>query len=275
MKLGYLTSVAIIPLMMFATNFNQGNSQKNKDNNKEQKDHEERRGKGESEHGNGHAFKEKKQNEGNWNGKNDKSFKGNEGKKWKADDRWNDGKWDNERFDARMSKIKGHKKGKWVNERYYHGINWLNGANYYEVKGPKENKKVTLCHTPKGSDYPVTIKVSVNALQAHLNHGDYQGECKNWDKSSHSDTYWNTRTDYYNQYTQTTETLSFGEQLLALAINKLTGAKTQLTTLRPTLTATEISSREAAIINLQNDAYGLQQTLDRGNNNIATVNFVF
>lgn len=290
MRLGYLTSVAIIPLMMLTANFDQGNGQKNKGN-KEQKGHDEKGGKGENEHGekggkgeqehgdkghgNNHDYNNDKQKGKDWKGKEDKAYKDHGDKKWKMDDRWDDGKWDNERFDARMDKIKGHKKGKWVNERYYQGVNWWDGDKYNEVKGPKGNKKVTLCHKPNGSDYPVTISVSVNALQAHLNHGDYQGECKDWDRSKYSDTYWNTRTDYYNQYAQTTETLSFGEQLLALAIGKLTGARTQLTTLRPTLTATEINRREVAIINLQNDTYAMQQTLDRGNNSIATVNFVF
>ncbi len=290
MRLGYLTSVVIIPLMMFTVNFDQGNSQKNKDN-KEQRGHDEKRGKEqedrdeqgrkgkkehrENEHGNSQDYKGNKQKEKEWKGKEDKAFKGNNGKKWKAADRWDDGKWDNERFDARMDKIKGHKKGKWVNDRYYQGTNWWDGARYSEAKGPKGNKKVALCHKPNGSDYPVTINVSINALQAHLNHGDYEGECKDWDRSRYSDTYWNTRTDYYNQYVQTTETLSFGEQLLALAIGKLTGAKTQLNTLRPTLAPAEINRREVAIINLQNDTYAMQQTLDRGNNSVATVNFVF
>lgn len=276
MRLGYLTSVAIIPLMMLTANFDQGNSQKNKDK-KEQKGYDEKGGEGKKEfkqkgNGNSQGYKENKPQEKDWKHKEDKAFKG---KKWKTNDRWDDGKWDDERFNIRMSKIKGHKKGKWVNELYYQGVNWWEGNSYYTVKGPKGNKKVTLCHKPNGSDYPVTINVSVNALKAHLNHGDYQGQCNTWDRSRYSDTYWNTRTDYYNQYVQTTETLSFGEQLLALAINKLTGAKTQLTTLRPTLTPAEIQRREVAIINLQNDTYAMQQTLDRGNNSIATVNFVF
>ena len=281
MRLGYLTSVDIIPLMMFTTNFDQGYSQKNKaNNNKEHKGQNEKGGKGENVHaengrGNDKDHTDKKQKGKDWKDKGDNAFKGNESKKWKATDRWDDGKWDSERFDARMAKIKNHKKGKWVNERYYQGVNWWDGDRYYDVKGPKGNKKVTLCHKPNGSDYPVTINVSVNALQAHLNHGDYQGECKDWDRSKYSDIYWDTRTDYYNQYVQTAETLSFGEQLLILAINKLTGARTQLATLRPTLAPAEIHRREVAIINLQNDTYAMQQTLDRGNNSIATVNFVF
>lgn len=295
MRLGYLTSVFFIPLMVFTANFDQGNSQKNKEHKAQKGQNEksarapkgnEQRGRDKQQHkeqkdnlGSGQKndqnYKGNKQNEKEWKGKEGKEFKSNNGKKWKLSDRWADGKWDNERFEVRMAKIKGHKRAKWVNERYYQGTNWWDGTKYYEVKGPKGNKKVTLCHKPNGSDYPVTINVSVNALQAHLNHGDYQGECKDWDRSRYSDTYWNTRKDYYNQYVHTTETLSFGEQLLALAIDKLIGSKSQLVNLRPTLTAAEINRREVAIINLQNDTYSLQQTLDKGNNSIATVNFVF
>ena len=37
-------------------------------------------------------------------------------------------------------------------------------------------KKVTICHrTGNGSSH--TIVVSINALQAHLNHGDKVGDC--------------------------------------------------------------------------------------------------
>lgn len=312
MRLGYLTSIAIIPLMMFTANLDQGNSHKDKGN-KEQKGHDddERGGRkdngnngrddrgehwengrkdknghdegrgdnnwkhGENKYGNKHEYKQNKHDDKDWNDREGRFYIGSDGQKWRLADRWDNGQWDNERFDKRMNKIKHHKKDNWVNQRYYQGINWWDGTRYYEAKAPRDNKKVTLCHTPNGSGYPVTIKVSVNALQAHLNHGDYEGECKDWDRTKYSNTYWSTRTDYYNQYEQTTENLSFGEQLLALAINKLTGAKTQLITLRPTLSPAEINKREVAIINLQNDTYTMQQTLDRGNNSIATINFAF
>ena len=37
--------------------------------------------------------------------------------------------------------------------------------------GQSENQKVTVCHNGN------SIEISVNALQSHLNHGDYQGSC--------------------------------------------------------------------------------------------------
>ena len=39
------------------------------------------------------------------------------------------------------------------------------------------NKKVTVCHKPNSKN-PVTIEISRNALQAHLNHGDREGACR-------------------------------------------------------------------------------------------------
>ena len=41
-----------------------------------------------------------------------------------------------------------------------------------------KNKKVEICHRPPGNpDNAHTIRVSENALQAHLDHGDTKGPC--------------------------------------------------------------------------------------------------
>ncbi len=302
MKLGYLFSIAIIPIMMLAnTTFDQGqkkneNKEKRDKDNRDQNenDNEYRDQKGDQ--GNkgkkqDHEYRDQKGDQGNRGKKQDNEYgdqkgdRGNKGNKkfdegndnkysWRDEDRWDDGKWSDNRFDSRMKKIKDYKRKNWVNSTYYPGIVWMNGNNYRDAKGPKRYKKVTICHQTK-SNYPVTINVSENAVQAHLNHGDYLGACRDYDRSLHSNSYWTTRTDYYNQYTTTTETLSFGEQLLNLAIGKLTGSRTQLTTLRPSLSPQEINRREIAIINLQNDTYALQRSLDNGNNRISTVNIAY
>lgn len=47
------------------------------------------------------------------------------------------------------------------------------GASWYQ------SGKITICHVPPGNPgNRHTIEVSANALQAHLDHGDYIGECK-------------------------------------------------------------------------------------------------
>ena len=43
--------------------------------------------------------------------------------------------------------------------------------------GDSGGKKVVVCHKAKSKN-PVTIEISVNALDAHLAHGDVQGPCK-------------------------------------------------------------------------------------------------
>lgn len=42
----------------------------------------------------------------------------------------------------------------------------------------KDENKVTLCHFPPGNpESPSTLSVAESALDAHLAHGDYVGEC--------------------------------------------------------------------------------------------------
>jgi hypothetical protein len=283
MKLGYLLSVAIIPLVLGTSPLSQGNKDKGQKENKggnsnsekfekqkDKKDNRERdneyRGKNDDD----------RQNNADRKYKNDDRYENQKGNKqigkdrnWKEDDRWEDGRWDDDRFDARMKKLKGFKKDKWVNSVYYNDVIWFNGdRGYYTSKGPKGNKKVSICHKPNGNDFPVAINVSENAVKAHLNHGDYIGECRDFDRSRYSDNYWNTRNNYYNQYSQTTETLSFGEQLLAVAIDRLTNARNTMVPLRSTLQEDELRRKDAAIINLQNDVYNLQNSLARSNEQV-------
>jgi len=45
--------------------------------------------------------------------------------------------------------------------------------------GGDDDGKVTICHIPPGNpDNAHTIRVSENAVDAHLDHGDTLGECK-------------------------------------------------------------------------------------------------
>ncbi len=278
-KQRYLLSIAILPfLMMISLNYNQGKSN-GKGNQKEKSDHHQGKNEHHNEKYNDHPQNknsnksyEKKGNAGN-------KFKvkdlGEKNPKWKVDERWDDKKWDDNRFDIRMGKMKNFKRSNWVNSVYYPGIVWFTGDSYNDVKYPKNQKKVRVCHKPNGSNNPVQIEVSFNALKAHLNHGDYEGQCNDYDRTRYSDVYFDTRERYYTQYTQTTETLSLGEQLLALAIDKLTNSRQQLNSQRTILTPQEVSRKEVAIINLQNDTYVLQNSLERGNTRVTQVNYVF
>ncbi len=214
---------------------------------------------------------------GHWKNKTYKNRDNWDNNKWTVD-KWDNTIWDDDRFETRMRRLRTFNRNSWVNTIYYPGIVWfnVNGRDYRDIKPPKENKKVTMCHKPKSSDFPVMITVSENAVKAHLKHGDYLGECKDFNRSKYSDNYWDARKDYYNQYTTTTETLSFGEQLLALALSKLTNAKVQMVPLRITLQEEELKRKEAALIKLQNDVYNLQSSLNNSNEKVGLqVNFTF
>jgi hypothetical protein len=58
---------------------------------------------------------------------------------------------------------------------------WLSTipAAYATFDGGNDNDKVTICHIPPGNpDNAHTIRVSDNAVDAHLDHGDTLGKCE-------------------------------------------------------------------------------------------------
>ena len=278
MKSRKLLSLTILPLMLlwFVTMQEKGKPEKNKGKqdkkteNKYDRDKEQdKREKGKS--GDKYDKDYDKGKEKNYKNKNDRY----KGKEFDLDKRWDYRKWNDDRFNGRMIKLKDKKKKNWVNERIYTEVNWFNEADDYKSKKPKNNKKVNICHKPDGSNYPTSITVSENALKAHLNHGDSQGNCNDFDRSIYTKNYWDARNGYYNQYYQTTETLSFGEQLLVNAIDVLTNRRSQLNATRTTLTPVQVQKREVVLIDLQNNVYDLQNSLDNGNQRVSSINFIF
>jgi hypothetical protein len=61
---------------------------------------------------------------------------------------------------------------------------WLAAVPAYaDGSDNNNNKKVTICHIPPGNpDNAHTIRVSENAVDAHLAHGDELGKCPDKDK---------------------------------------------------------------------------------------------
>ena len=61
------------------------------------------------------------------------------------------------------------------------------GYNYYP---PSQPKKITICHIPPGNRdraRPRTITISINALAAHLAHGDTIGSCGGYSAAASTD----------------------------------------------------------------------------------------
>ena len=147
--------------------------------------------------------------------------------------------------------------------------NWKNSNIIWDLddsdkrKGPGKQKKVTVCHHPGGDEYPVTLNISENALQAHLNHGDERGDC-NVDYSDRwSKDYVKSRETVYNTWENTWETMSYSDALLKYAMDKLLGVRSNLNDTRSGLTTQQIQRREALILDLQNNVNGLQNQLDQ------------
>ncbi len=125
---------------------------------------------------------------------------------------------------------------------------------------PGNSKKVTVCHNT-GSDYPVTISISENALKAHIAHGDQVGDCTVNYSDRWPANYIRTRENVYNSYENTWETMSYSEALLRFAADKLLGIKSTFQTQRPTLSQQEIERRELLIMDLQNNVNSLENQL--------------
>ena len=161
-------------------------------------------------------------------------------------------------------KIKrGKGNSKTMNGNRDQEINW--GFNdFTNRKGPKNQKKVTICHHPSASssDYPVTINISENAVQAHMNHGDQLGNCTTDYSDRWSSNYIQSRENVYNIYEQTWETMSYSEALLKYAMEKLLGVRTNLSSNRANLSNQDIQRREVIILDLQNNVTSLENQLN-------------
>ena len=218
---------------------NQGNKNQGQDN---KEDNDKRNNKGDKD----------KQSNSNYD-----DIKGNSGK--------NKGKSEGDHFEI------DHGKGnsKLMNGKRDIDIDWgIN--NWAERKHPKNQKKVSICHNPSGNDSgnSVTINVSENAVQAHLNHGDIIGNCSNNYSDRWSREYIQSRETVYNTYEQTYETMSYSESLLKYAMEKLLGVKTNLNTSRVNLSAQEVQRREGLILDLQNNVTDLENQLDLTRNKL-------
>lgn len=139
-------------------------------------------------------------------------------------------------------------------------INW-GFDDFKSRKRPKDLKKVAVCHSTGGDSFPVSINISENALQAHLNHGDQTGSCTTNYSERWPQNYVRTRENVYNAYENTWESMSYSEALVRYAAEKLLGIRSNLQRDRSTLSAQEIQRREALILDLQTNVTGLESQI--------------
>jgi hypothetical protein len=212
----------------------------------------ENKGKGNKEQGSngkGNGNKEKdKGNEGNGN-KDHNNGKGN-------DDKNNNGNGDNDKND---NGNKDHDNGK---GKMKDGFAW-DRETFKDRKSIRNNmNKVTICHkTGKNNDPGVTIRVSENALKAHMNHGDVQGDCPAVTGSTFSDVFIKRRTDYYTVLQNSQEQVVYSRSVLDYALERLTGAKSQLVVLQNNKApVADIEKKRVLVVDLEQNV-SLLQTL--------------
>jgi len=185
------------------------------------------------------------------------------------DNKGNSGNNKNKSGDFIWEVKRGKGNSKLMNGKRDIDIDWgIN--NWAERKYPKNQKKVSICHNPSGNDSgnSVTINISENAVQAHLNHGDTMGDCSNNYSDRWSREYIQSREIVYNNYEQTYETMSYSEALLKYAMEKLLGVKTNLNSTRVNLNAQEVERREGLILDLQNNVTDLENQLNLTRNKL-------
>jgi hypothetical protein len=108
------------------------------------------------------------------------------------------------------------------------GYSW-NDDNFKDRKKLKDQEKVTICHKVNNNNEPgVTLRVSANAVKAHMSHGDMQGECAAVTNGRFSDIFLRKRTDYYNTLQNSYEQVSYSRSILDYAVQKLTNSRLQL-----------------------------------------------
>lgn len=175
---------------------------------------------------------------------NKKDATGNKGKEDMKEDR---GKSDENKNKGSRGKIEGYS---WDRE------------TFKDRKKLKTQEKVTICHKFNRADDPaVTIRVSSNALKAHMDHGDVMGDCPVLAKGRFSDDYLRKRTDYYNNLQENQERVLYSQSILDYALTRLAEARLQLDTYRNSnMPVVEIERKQAVVVELEQNV-SLLETL--------------
>ena len=271
MKQNNILRISVLPLLLLtAVMFTNMQPNKNSDkNNKESKSQNSpsSKGNGQDQKGNNNNSSKNtdQKDHGKDHGKSDNQQKNSQNKKNNnANDNKSNGHAGANNGNGNKSngnRNKSHGNSKMLNGKRDIDIDW-NFRNFADRKHPRNQKKVTVCHNPSNDrSRGVTINISENALQAHINHGDEIGNC-NIDYSDRwSLNYVKSRENVYSTYEQAWETMSYSQILLKVAMEKLLGIQTNLNSTRSTLTTNDIQRREALIYELQNNVNSLENQL--------------
>jgi hypothetical protein len=126
-----------------------------------------------------------------------------------------------------------------------------------------KQEKVTVCHKiNNGAEPAVTIRVSKNALKAHMNHGDVMGDCPELNNSRYSNVFQRNRTDYYNTLQNHYEQVTYSQSILDYAMARLINSRQQLVVMQNNdLPAAEIQRKQAAVVELEQNVSLLESLI--------------
>ncbi|MBA2745171.1 MAG: hypothetical protein H0U44_02995 [Flavisolibacter sp.] len=223
---------------------------------------------------------EKDNGKGQDKGKNqDKQGKGKEGKKDKSGNQGNTGNNGN-----KGNQDNAGNNGNQGNNKDKKGLpgnagnaarSVLGGKNMYNwdkesFKGRQKirsQEKVTICHKVNSNEPSVTIRVSSNALKAHMNHGDVMGACAAVNDNRFSNIFLNRRSEYYNVVENNYEQVSYSQSVLDYALSRLGQSRQQLLVMQSNnAPASEIQQKQAAVTELEQNASLLEVLLSEAAN---------
>jgi hypothetical protein len=139
------------------------------------------------------------------------------------------------------------------------GVYHWNNKNFKERDKLKKQEKVTLCHKTGSNEPGVTLNVSRNALQAHLNHGDAMGDCPNVNDSRYTNGFLKRRNEYYNTLQQSQEQVLYSKSIYDYALERLTNSRSQLVIMqRNNAPAADIQQRQLVVTELEQNVSVLQ-----------------
>jgi hypothetical protein len=142
------------------------------------------------------------------------------------------------------------------------GYKW-NRENFKDRKKIKSQDKVTICHKFNNNNEPaVTIRVSQNAVKAHMNHGDIIGVCPPVTDKRYSNKFLDERKDYYNKVQEAQDQVVYSRSIYDYAMERLATARQQLEIMRSNrLPTPEIQRKEVVVTELQQNVSLLQTVL--------------
>lgn len=222
--------------------------EKNKNDKKEQQENKAKNQDKKNNPGNSNSNKNKNDQPGNKNQKDNQGKNNEKDKDNKGLDKMNGNNAN--RNDNDRGKVDMRDGYKWDRETF-------KDRNKY-----KNQEKVTICHKFNNDNEPaVTLKVSVNALKAHMDHGDIEGTCPDLRNDRYSDDYIRERNDYYERIQESREKVLYSQSILDYAVQRLTDSRVQLANMQSrNLPAVEIQRKQATVVELEQNV-SLLETL--------------